>query len=149
MAKANYEFNAESKNELSLKKGDIIKVTKRIDEGWWVGICNGRNGMFPSNYVSVIDDNKVSKNDIKNLNSTLKSEDYNLNEDSKTLQSMAKPGFSYLPKGAPISFIGRRSTGIETIKEELIISSCGECKCEEFSGNVFKPGHCNNCFHKH
>ncbi|KAG2195948.1 hypothetical protein INT47_007084 [Mucor saturninus] len=28
-------------------------------------------------------------------------------------------------------------------------SSCGECGCDDFTANVFKKGHCNNCFHKH
>ncbi|RCH96477.1 hypothetical protein CU097_013824 [Rhizopus azygosporus] len=28
-------------------------------------------------------------------------------------------------------------------------SVCGECGCDEFAANVFKKGHCNNCFHKH
>lgn len=26
---------------------------------------------------------------------------------------------------------------------------CPECECHEFIENVFKKGHCNNCFHKH
>ncbi|KAI8376926.1 hypothetical protein BD560DRAFT_391149 [Blakeslea trispora] len=28
-------------------------------------------------------------------------------------------------------------------------SSCQECGCVDYSANVFKKGHCNNCFHKH
>jgi hypothetical protein len=28
-------------------------------------------------------------------------------------------------------------------------STCKECGCEDFKENVFKPGNCNNCFHKH
>ncbi|KAG0170926.1 hypothetical protein DFQ28_001395 [Apophysomyces sp. BC1034] len=27
--------------------------------------------------------------------------------------------------------------------------SCSLCGCEDFSANLFKKGHCNNCFHKH
>jgi hypothetical protein len=27
--------------------------------------------------------------------------------------------------------------------------ACGDCGCDEFSANIFKKGHCNNCFHKH
>ncbi|KAI9483919.1 MAG: hypothetical protein EXX96DRAFT_479300 [Benjaminiella poitrasii] len=26
---------------------------------------------------------------------------------------------------------------------------CGECGCSDYTANVFKKGHCNNCFHKH
>ncbi|KAI9261227.1 hypothetical protein EDC94DRAFT_519637 [Helicostylum pulchrum] len=27
--------------------------------------------------------------------------------------------------------------------------ACHDCGCDEFTANVFKKGHCNNCFHKH
>jgi hypothetical protein len=27
--------------------------------------------------------------------------------------------------------------------------ACGDCGCDEFTANIFKKGHCNNCFHKH
>ncbi|KAF7723964.1 hypothetical protein EC973_001480 [Apophysomyces ossiformis] len=27
--------------------------------------------------------------------------------------------------------------------------SCSLCGCDDFSANLFKKGHCNNCFHKH
>lgn len=27
--------------------------------------------------------------------------------------------------------------------------ACGDCGCNEFVANIFKKGHCNNCFHKH
>lgn len=29
------------------------------------------------------------------------------------------------------------------------VAACGDCGCDEFVANVFKKGHCNNCFHKH
>lgn len=28
-------------------------------------------------------------------------------------------------------------------------TTCSECSCNDFSANIFKKGHCNNCFHKH
>lgn len=27
--------------------------------------------------------------------------------------------------------------------------ACHDCGCDDFTANVFKKGHCNNCFHKH
>ena len=155
LVKANYDFTAELENELSLKKGDIIKVTKRIDEGWWVGSCNGKSGMFPSNYVSVVDEKKQTAEkeeelDLDNFNPSIESSESN--DDSKSAQSVAKPGFSYLPQGAPITFIGRKalnSKSGEAAPKVEIVASCSQCDCDEFAANVFKPGHCNNCFHKH
>lgn len=46
-----YDFGAEIAGEMSITKGDVIKVTKKIDDGWWEGQCNGSTGMFPANYV--------------------------------------------------------------------------------------------------
>lgn len=46
-----YDFNAEIAGEMSISRGDIIQVTKKIDDGWWEGLCDGRLGMFPANYV--------------------------------------------------------------------------------------------------
>ena len=36
---------------MSFKTGDIIKVLKEIDGGWWHGELKGAQGWFPSNYV--------------------------------------------------------------------------------------------------
>ena len=49
--RAMHAFNAQSDDELSLEKGDVVTVMKKIDEGWWIGVLNGRTGMFPANYV--------------------------------------------------------------------------------------------------
>ena len=152
--RANYNFAAESENELSLKKGDIVMVTKRIDDGWWAGICNGRSGMFPSNYVSVYEGKpqNAEKEEILDLNLSTSNEISESNDESKSSQFVAKPGFSYLPQGGPITFIGRKainSTSGEDGANVKIVASCGQCDCEEFAANIFKPGHCNNCFHKH
>ena len=138
---SNYDFIAENDNEMSLKKGDIIKVTKCIDEGWWVGICKDRSGMFPSNYVKIIEEN-INSCELKKFE--------NEHQDNDN-QAAPNPGFSYLPQGTPITFINRQGGLIKTSNQQEIeiIISCTQCDCEEFSANVFKAGHCNNCFHKH
>ena len=51
---AQYDFTAEMSGEISISKGDIIKVTEKFDEGWWQGECNGRSGLFPANYVKEV-----------------------------------------------------------------------------------------------
>lgn len=153
LVKANYNFIAEAENELSIKKGDIIKVTKKIDEGWWVGSLNDKTGMFPSNYVSAIENDEISENGkaSRNTDDESKPESDEIDE-SKFIQTVSKPGFSYLPQGTPITFIGRKGNQAKIEDNQPIVSEstlCGECGCEEFSANVFKQGHCNNCFHKH
>lgn len=41
-------------SDLSFKKGDMIGLLRRIDVNWFVGECNGREGVFPVNYVQVL-----------------------------------------------------------------------------------------------
>jgi hypothetical protein len=47
-----YDFEAVNAEELNIRQGDIIVVTKKDDSGWWEGTLNGQTGIFPSNYVS-------------------------------------------------------------------------------------------------
>ncbi len=39
--------------ELSIDVGDVIRVTRKDDSGWWEGECRGRVGWFPSNFCQV------------------------------------------------------------------------------------------------
>ncbi|GJJ73552.1 hypothetical protein EMPS_05910 [Entomortierella parvispora] len=57
--RALYNFEATADGELSLQKGDIVRIIEEIDEGWWEGeIVDSRGvrheGMFPSNYCEEI-----------------------------------------------------------------------------------------------
>uniref|UniRef100_A0A146LHM5 SH3 domain-containing protein 19 n=2 Tax=Lygus hesperus TaxID=30085 RepID=A0A146LHM5_LYGHE len=49
-----FPFIAETWDDLSLKEGDIIIVTKRIDNNWLYGSCEGKKGQFPVNFVQDI-----------------------------------------------------------------------------------------------
>ncbi|KAJ8339220.1 hypothetical protein SKAU_G00360060 [Synaphobranchus kaupii] len=53
--RALYDYQAEHESELSLEPGDIISVMETVDKAWWRG-CNtdGRQGLFPANYVETI-----------------------------------------------------------------------------------------------
>lgn len=50
---AQYEYTAADSDELSFKEGDIIYIVKEDPSGWWNGICRGKTGLFPSNYVEL------------------------------------------------------------------------------------------------
>ncbi|KNE71583.1 hypothetical protein AMAG_16145 [Allomyces macrogynus ATCC 38327] len=54
-ALAMFDFDAQQPGDLPFHKGDLITIVKRGDtqEQWWLGRCNGREGMFPANYVQV------------------------------------------------------------------------------------------------
>eukprot|EP00941_MAST-03F_sp_MAST-3F-sp1_P002438 g2438.t1 len=48
---AMYDYDTTESDELALKRMDIIIVTDDSDASWWRGECNGREGLFPANYV--------------------------------------------------------------------------------------------------
>jgi len=52
-----FDYEASGKDELTLRKGDLVEVLSLDseisgDEGWWAGKVNNKVGIFPSNYVS-------------------------------------------------------------------------------------------------
>lgn len=49
-----YPYTAQEIDELTLKKGDIIKNIKTQPGGWWEGTLGTQRGMFPDNFVRVI-----------------------------------------------------------------------------------------------
>lgn len=46
-----YQFEPQNEGDLQLKPGDKIEVTEKCSADWYKGKCNGKEGMFPSNYV--------------------------------------------------------------------------------------------------
>ena len=53
-AKALYGYTADDADELSFDVGDIITNVEDIDDGWAAGDCNGKHGLFPTNFVERI-----------------------------------------------------------------------------------------------
>ncbi|XP_066254448.1 intersectin-1 isoform X2 [Euwallacea similis] len=60
-----YAYKASNPDELSFLKDDIINVTAREEEAWWRGELNGISGLFPSNYVAPLQQNKFTTEDKK------------------------------------------------------------------------------------
>lgn len=57
-ARALYDYQAADDTEITFDPGDIITHIDAIDEGWWQGLGpDGTYGLFPANYVEVIDFN--------------------------------------------------------------------------------------------
>ncbi|XP_041793757.1 vinexin isoform X2 [Chelmon rostratus] len=54
-AVALFNFNADLPVELSFRKGEVIDITRRVDDKWLEGRISGtsRSGIFPANYVQV------------------------------------------------------------------------------------------------
>ncbi|XP_076971525.1 src substrate cortactin isoform X3 [Tamandua tetradactyla] len=52
-ALALYDYQAAGDDEISFDPDDIITNIEMIDDGWWRGVCRGRYGLFPANYVEL------------------------------------------------------------------------------------------------
>lgn len=56
IARALYDYQAADDTEITFDPGNIITHIDAIDEGWWQGLGpDGTYGLFPANYVEVID----------------------------------------------------------------------------------------------
>ncbi|ORE03343.1 DUF500-domain-containing protein [Rhizopus microsporus var. microsporus] len=54
--RALFNFKGEQEGDLAFQKGDIITIIKRSDtqNDWWTGRLNGKEGIFPANFVEDI-----------------------------------------------------------------------------------------------
>jgi len=59
-AVALYDYQAADETEISFDPGQIISHIDQIDPGWWQGLgpC-GNYGLFPANYVEIIDNKEL------------------------------------------------------------------------------------------
>uniref|UniRef100_A0A8C5A0L9 Intersectin 1 (SH3 domain protein) n=1 Tax=Gadus morhua TaxID=8049 RepID=A0A8C5A0L9_GADMO len=55
-----YDYVAQNDDELAFLKGQVITVISKDDCDWWKGELNGREGLFPSNYVKLTTDTDPS-----------------------------------------------------------------------------------------
>ncbi|TPX33420.1 hypothetical protein SeMB42_g07485 [Synchytrium endobioticum] len=176
--KVTFDFDAESPDEMSIRKGDIINVVTEIDEGWWEGEMAdgaGRQGMFPSNYVEVMSHDSHSpaasiaipsasgprgrgpaSSSISPPN--LRSVHSNPNlKGSAAASGGGGGGMSQSPpiRSSNIGITGGSGSALGNAggsKSGGIgggAGPCGTCGCTDFSPHSFKTGVCTQCFHKH
>ncbi|XP_056019304.1 uncharacterized protein LOC125671809 isoform X38 [Ostrea edulis] len=55
-ARARFNFNGQTNVELSLRKGEIVTLLRRVDENWFEGRSGNRQGIFPVAYVEVLNE---------------------------------------------------------------------------------------------
>ena len=54
-AKVVYSYSPVNDDEIGLQVDDVVDVTGQPEDGWWEGVLKGKRGMFPSNFVAVIE----------------------------------------------------------------------------------------------
>ncbi|KAG8440146.1 hypothetical protein GDO86_006082 [Hymenochirus boettgeri] len=49
-----YDYEGGADDEISFQPRDLITDIEMLDEGWWSGTCRGHRGLFPANYVELV-----------------------------------------------------------------------------------------------
>ncbi|XP_073341557.1 SH3 domain-containing protein 21 [Pagrus major] len=49
-----FAYNPLNTDELKLEVGETIDIIREIEDGWWMGLKDGKIGAFPSNFVNEI-----------------------------------------------------------------------------------------------
>lgn len=63
-----FSYKQDHQDELNLNIGDVINILGEEEEGWWRGVLNGKEGVFPSNFVEEIKSKPGSREDLTNVN---------------------------------------------------------------------------------
>lgn len=60
LCKVLFPYEAQNEDELSIKEGEIITIITKecADAGWWMGEIGGRQGVFPDNFVKLLEAEK-------------------------------------------------------------------------------------------
>ncbi|KAK9236262.1 hypothetical protein V1525DRAFT_407510 [Lipomyces kononenkoae] len=83
-----YEYQKDEENEINLIEGETIYDIEMIDDGWWAGTNGaGEHGLFPSNYVEILEGGAESKSEVK------------VEADSPTVVAAPAPAAVVIPKG--------------------------------------------------
>ncbi|XP_022240919.1 vinexin-like [Limulus polyphemus] len=89
MARVLYNFTAQKPRELSLNKDDIVYVNKKIDKNWYLGEHHGVIGIFPINYVEIIQPEYVHFQQQKTIEGEAKAK-FNFNAQTSVELSVLK-----------------------------------------------------------
>ena len=52
LARALYPFTAQCDDQVSLRRGDLVKIFKILGNGWCYGSVNDRVGFFPKHFCT-------------------------------------------------------------------------------------------------
>lgn len=57
-----YDYEAQEDNEIDLFENQVVTEIDMVDEDWWAGTnAQGKSGLFPSNYVEVIQESAAEE----------------------------------------------------------------------------------------
>ncbi|XP_070504190.1 CD2-associated protein-like isoform X3 [Chironomus tepperi] len=80
-----YSYKENKEDELTLAVGDILEIFDEVEEGWMRGKLGNKVGVFPSNFVEVIESTSpINANHKTSLNNTIIQNKINNNRSSLT-----------------------------------------------------------------
>ena len=59
-AEVAFNYTAENPDELSLPLRSTVEILGEEEEGWWRGKLDGKEGVFPSNFVQLIEETEIT-----------------------------------------------------------------------------------------
>ncbi|KAF8571457.1 hypothetical protein P879_00700 [Paragonimus westermani] len=125
-----YDYIAEEPDELTIKKNEVIKDVSQFEEGWFIGNLDGKIGVFPDNFVKILDSGpKHAKSPITPIVETVKEprpEDNHVSpnecaDDQERMDSLKKPqrvtgiGLGNIFSGQPIQL---KQTSLKDVMKE-------------------------------
>lgn len=141
-ARVIYEYEPMNQDELAMKPGDIIDILdKEIEDvGWWKGELNGKIGVFPDNFVQLIEvpemvDEQQTLRDGASMNSNqaIVNSSHSNEGKIKSVFAATPKGFSKelennLEKhgGSPASFLSLKRTKLQQQISAAAAGSTGE-----------------------
>ncbi|KAK4229496.1 Drebrin-like protein [Podospora fimiseda] len=55
-----FDYERAEDNEIELREGEYVTNIEMVDDDWWMGTnAQGQSGLFPSNYVELVDDDEA------------------------------------------------------------------------------------------
>jgi hypothetical protein len=73
-AKILFDYEANSKTELSVVAGDVVTILNTDNDEWWEAELKGKVGFFPKTYCELIKDTANKKGTLKDAKSSAKSD---------------------------------------------------------------------------
>ncbi|CAL1281416.1 unnamed protein product [Larinioides sclopetarius] len=58
-ARVKMNLKAQIDEEIDLYKDEIVTIIEEVDKGWYRGECNGRQGIFPASFVTIISEDRL------------------------------------------------------------------------------------------
>ncbi|XP_063954124.1 SH3 domain-containing kinase-binding protein 1-like isoform X6 [Lytechinus pictus] len=60
-AKVTFSYSPQNEDELELIVNETVEVIDQPEEGWWEGVIKGKHGLFPSNFVTIVDEDDAAE----------------------------------------------------------------------------------------